>query len=91
MRRSEGCAARKDALRVQGIVDHCLTGMVLSELTQEMDLVDYSRPSAKPCKRVASFRDTSLKDIPMFVCSFEGVFQIVSLMDAQLPSIKMKK
>ncbi|XP_019491511.1 PREDICTED: ran-binding protein 17 isoform X2 [Hipposideros armiger] len=55
---------------LQGTVEHCITGvMILSELTQEMNLVDYSRPSAKHRKIATSFRDTSLKDILVLACS----------------------
>ncbi|KAM7042302.1 ran-binding protein 17 isoform 1-T2 [Acridotheres tristis] len=54
-----------------------------------MELVGYSRPSAKPCGRAASFHGTSLKDILLLVCSFEGgVFQKTPLMAAQLPQDK---
>ncbi|XP_078509484.1 ran-binding protein 17 isoform X2 [Lissotriton helveticus] len=55
---------------LQGTVDHCVIGvMILSELTQEMNLVDYSRPSSKHRKIATSFRDSSLKDIVMLACS----------------------
>uniref|UniRef100_A0A4X2JYI6 RAN binding protein 17 n=1 Tax=Vombatus ursinus TaxID=29139 RepID=A0A4X2JYI6_VOMUR len=55
---------------LQGTVDHCVIGVIiLSELTQEMNLVDYSRPSAKHRKIATSFRDTSLKDILVLACS----------------------
>ncbi|XP_076993752.1 ran-binding protein 17 isoform X4 [Tamandua tetradactyla] len=55
---------------LQGTVEHCIIGVIiLSELTQEMNLVDYSRPSAKHRKISTSFRDTSLKDILMLACS----------------------
>ncbi|XP_036054126.1 ran-binding protein 17 [Onychomys torridus] len=55
---------------LQGTVEHCIIGvMILSELTQEMNLVDYSRPSAKHRKVATSFRDTSLKDILVLACS----------------------
>ncbi|XP_044085572.1 ran-binding protein 17 isoform X5 [Neovison vison] len=55
---------------LQGTVEHCIIGVIiLSELTQEMNLVDYSRPSAKHRKIATSFRDTSLKDILMLACS----------------------
>nr|XP_045250441.1 ran-binding protein 17 isoform X3 [Macaca fascicularis] len=55
---------------LQGTVEHCVTGVIiLSELTQEMNLVDYSRPSAKHRKVATSFRDTSLKDILVLACS----------------------
>ncbi|XP_065590543.1 ran-binding protein 17 [Cyrtonyx montezumae] len=57
-------------LFLQGTVDHCIIGvMILSELTQEMNLVDYSRPTAKHRRIATSFRDTSLKDILMLACS----------------------
>ncbi|XP_066888403.1 ran-binding protein 17 isoform X4 [Kogia breviceps] len=55
---------------VEGTVEHCIIGVIiLSELTQEMNLVDYSRPSAKHRKIATSFRDTSLKDILVLACS----------------------
>uniref|UniRef100_K7E3Z4 RAN binding protein 17 n=1 Tax=Monodelphis domestica TaxID=13616 RepID=K7E3Z4_MONDO len=55
---------------LQGTMDHYVIGVViLSELTQEMNLVDYSRPSAKHRKIATSFRDTSLKDILVLACS----------------------
>ncbi|XP_064886178.1 ran-binding protein 17 isoform X2 [Columba livia] len=55
---------------LQGTVDHYIIGvMILSELTQEMNLVDYSRSSAKHRKIATSFCDTSLKDIMMLACS----------------------
>ncbi|XP_017403181.1 ran-binding protein 17 isoform X3 [Cebus imitator] len=53
-----------------GTVEHCVIGVIiLSELTQEMNLIDYSRPSAKHRKIATSFRDTSLKDILVLACS----------------------
>ncbi|XP_036851120.1 ran-binding protein 17 isoform X1 [Manis javanica] len=55
---------------LQGAVEHCIIGVIiLSELTQEMNLVDCSRPSAKHRKIATSFRDTSLKDILVLACS----------------------
>ncbi|OPJ88266.1 ran-binding protein 17 isoform B [Patagioenas fasciata monilis] len=55
---------------LQGTVDHYIIGvMILSELTQEMNLVDHSRSSAKHRKIATSFCDTSLKDILMLACS----------------------
>ncbi|XP_060053128.1 ran-binding protein 17 isoform X2 [Erinaceus europaeus] len=55
---------------LQGTVEHCVIGvMILSELTQEMNLVDYSRSSAKHRKIATSFRDSSLKDILVLACS----------------------
>ncbi|GAB5567143.1 ran-binding protein 17 isoform X7 [Prionailurus iriomotensis] len=58
------------ANRKSGTVEHCIIGVIiLSELTQEMNLVDYSRPSAKHRKIATSFRDTSLKDILVLACS----------------------
>ncbi|XP_075797469.1 ran-binding protein 17 isoform X5 [Microtus pennsylvanicus] len=55
---------------LQGTVEHCIIGVIiLSELTQEMNLVDYSRPSAKHRKVATSFRDASLKDILVLACS----------------------
>ncbi|XP_073913877.1 ran-binding protein 17 isoform X5 [Castor canadensis] len=55
---------------LQGTVEHCIIGVIiLSELTQEMNLVDYTRPSAKHRKIATSFRDTSLKDILVLACS----------------------
>ncbi|XP_066129351.1 ran-binding protein 17 isoform X2 [Saccopteryx bilineata] len=55
---------------LQGTVEHCIVGVIiLSELTQEMNLVDYSRPSAKHRRAATSFRDTSLRDILVLACS----------------------
>ncbi|KAM9254070.1 LOW QUALITY PROTEIN: ran-binding protein 17 [Dugong dugon] len=55
---------------LQGTVEHCIIGVIiLSELTQEMNLIDYSRSSAKHRKIATSFRDTSLKDILVLACS----------------------
>ncbi|XP_002744591.2 ran-binding protein 17 isoform X1 [Callithrix jacchus] len=55
---------------LQGTVEHCIIGaIILSELTQEMNLIDYSRPSAKHRKIATSFCDTSLKDILVLACS----------------------
>uniref|UniRef100_A0A8C6R759 RAN binding protein 17 n=1 Tax=Nannospalax galili TaxID=1026970 RepID=A0A8C6R759_NANGA len=54
---------------LQGTMEHCIIGVtILSELTQEMNLVDYSRPSAKHRKIATSFRDTCLKDILVLAC-----------------------
>ncbi|XP_054980732.1 ran-binding protein 17 [Sorex araneus] len=55
---------------LQGTMEHCVIGVIiLSELTQEMNLVDYSRPSAKHRKIAASFRDSSLRDVFVLACS----------------------
>ncbi|XP_049730257.1 ran-binding protein 17 isoform X2 [Elephas maximus indicus] len=55
---------------LQGTVEHCIIGVIiLSELTQEMNLIDYSRSSGKHRKIATSFRDTSLKDILVLACS----------------------
>uniref|UniRef100_A0A8C6Y5W0 RAN binding protein 17 n=1 Tax=Naja naja TaxID=35670 RepID=A0A8C6Y5W0_NAJNA len=55
---------------LQGTVDHCIIGvMILSELTQEMNFIDYSRPSSKHRRIAISFRDTTLKEILMLACS----------------------
>ncbi|XP_042635678.1 ran-binding protein 17 isoform X2 [Catharus ustulatus] len=91
MHSSEGCTARR--IRRSGGCP-ALQGIVTTveqerfSQAQEMELVDYSRPSAKPCETTASFCDTSLKDILLLVCSLEeGVFQ-TPFMDAQLPQDK---
>ncbi|KAM9129003.1 ran-binding protein 17 isoform 3-T4 [Pangshura tecta] len=73
-------------------VDHYIIGvMILSELTQEMNLVDYSRPSAKHRKIATSFRDTSLKDILMLACSLlkELLAKPLNLQDQQQQSLAM--
>ncbi|KAM6056117.1 ran-binding protein 17 isoform 2-T2 [Chlamydotis macqueenii] len=78
---------------LQGTVDHCIIGvMILSELTQEMNLVDYSRPSAKHRKIATSFRDTSLKDILMLACSLlkELLAKPLTLQDQQQQSLAMQ-
>ncbi|XP_043925027.1 ran-binding protein 17 [Protopterus annectens] len=55
---------------LQGTVEHCVIGtMILSELTQEMNVVDYTRPSPKNRRTATSFRDTVLKDILLLACS----------------------
>ncbi|XP_064422812.1 ran-binding protein 17 [Latimeria chalumnae] len=55
---------------LQGTVEHCMIGvMILSELTQEMNVVDYTRPSPSQRKTSASFRDSTLKDILTLACS----------------------
>uniref|UniRef100_A0A8C0K690 RAN binding protein 17 n=1 Tax=Canis lupus dingo TaxID=286419 RepID=A0A8C0K690_CANLU len=60
---------------LQGTVEHCIIGVIiLSELTQEMNLVSLPsnsdmKPSAKHRKIATSFRDTSLKDILVLACS----------------------
>uniref|UniRef100_A0A8C8SMW4 RAN binding protein 17 n=1 Tax=Pelusios castaneus TaxID=367368 RepID=A0A8C8SMW4_9SAUR len=77
---------------LQGTVDHYIIGvMILSELTQEMNLVDYSRPSAKHRKIATSFRDTSLKDILMLACSLlkELLAKPLNLQDQQQQSLAM--
>ncbi|XP_051486941.1 ran-binding protein 17 isoform X9 [Apus apus] len=78
---------------LQGTVDHYIIGvMILSELTQEMNLVDYSRPSAKHRKIATSFRDTSLKDILMLACSLlkELLAKPVALQDQRQQSLAMQ-
>ncbi|XP_040458926.1 ran-binding protein 17 isoform X3 [Falco naumanni] len=78
---------------LQGTVDHYIIGvMILSELTQEMNLVDYSRPSAKHRKIATSFRDTSLKDILMLACSLlkELMAKPLTLQDQQQQSLAMQ-
>ncbi|XP_072729559.1 ran-binding protein 17 isoform X5 [Ciconia boyciana] len=78
---------------LQGTVDHYIIGvMILSELTQEMNLVDYSRPSAKHRKIATSFRDTSLKDILMLACSLlkELLAKPLTLQDQQQQSLAMQ-
>ncbi|XP_075366143.1 ran-binding protein 17 isoform X5 [Mycteria americana] len=78
---------------LQGTVDHYIIGvMILSELTQEMNLVDYSRPSAKHRKIATSFRDTSLKDILMLACSLlkELLAKPLTLQDQQQQSLVMQ-
>ncbi|XP_066833184.1 ran-binding protein 17 isoform X5 [Anser cygnoides] len=77
---------------LQGTVDHYIIGvMILSELTQEMNLVDYSRPSAKHRKIATSFRDTSLKDILMLACSLlkELLAKPLTVQDRQQESLAM--
>uniref|UniRef100_A0A8B9DPD2 RAN binding protein 17 n=1 Tax=Anser cygnoides TaxID=8845 RepID=A0A8B9DPD2_ANSCY len=77
---------------LQGTVDHYIIGvMILSELTQEMNLVDYSRPSAKHRKIATSFRDTSLKDILMLACSLlkELLAKPLTIQDRQQESLAM--
>uniref|UniRef100_A0A8D0LBX1 RAN binding protein 17 n=1 Tax=Sphenodon punctatus TaxID=8508 RepID=A0A8D0LBX1_SPHPU len=77
---------------LQGTVDHYIIGvMILSELTQEMNLVDYSRPSAKHRKIATSFRDTSLKDILVLACSLlkELLAKPLNLQDQQQQSLAM--
>ncbi|XP_075622532.1 ran-binding protein 17 isoform X3 [Balearica regulorum gibbericeps] len=78
---------------LQGTVDHYIIGvMILSELTQEMNLVDYSRPSAKHRKIATSFRDTSLKDILMLACSLlkELLAKPLTLQDQRQQSLAMQ-
>uniref|UniRef100_A0A8C9ERB6 RAN binding protein 17 n=1 Tax=Pavo cristatus TaxID=9049 RepID=A0A8C9ERB6_PAVCR len=61
---------------LQGTVDLCMIGVMnLSELTQEMNLVDYSRPAAKHRKIATSFRGTSLKDVLMLLLAKPLTFQ----------------
>ncbi|KAM6357020.1 LOW QUALITY PROTEIN: ran-binding protein 17 [Alca torda] len=77
---------------LQGTVDHCIIGvMILSELTQEMNLVDYSRPSAKHRKIATSFRDTFLKDILMLACSLlkELLAKPLTLQDQRQQNLAM--
>nr|XP_028578008.1 ran-binding protein 17 isoform X6 [Podarcis muralis] len=77
---------------LQGTVDHCIIGvMILSELTQEMNFVDYSRPSSKHRKIATSFRDTTLKDILMLACSLlkEMLAKPLNLQDQQQQNLAM--
>nr|XP_019596721.1 PREDICTED: ran-binding protein 17 isoform X2 [Rhinolophus sinicus] len=78
---------------LQGTVEHCIIGVIiLSELTQEMNLVDYSRPSAKHRKIATSFRDTSLKDILMLACSLlkEVLAKPLNLQDQSQQNLVMQ-
>ncbi|KFP31533.1 Ran-binding protein 17, partial [Colius striatus] len=78
---------------LQGTVDHCIIGiMILSELTQEMNLVDCSRSSAKHRKVATSFRDTSLKEILMLACSLlkELLAKPLTLQDQQQQRLAMQ-
>uniref|UniRef100_A0A670YGZ6 RAN binding protein 17 n=1 Tax=Pseudonaja textilis TaxID=8673 RepID=A0A670YGZ6_PSETE len=71
---------------LQGTVDHCIIGvMILSELTQEMNFIDYSRPSSKHRRIAISFRDTTLKEILMLACSLlkEILAKPLNLQDQQ--------
>nr|XP_034966037.1 ran-binding protein 17 isoform X4 [Zootoca vivipara] len=65
--------------------------MILSELTQEMNFVDYSRPSSKHRKIATSFRDTTLKDILMLACSLlkEMLAKPLNLQDQQQQNLAM--
>nr|XP_060642247.1 ran-binding protein 17 [Anolis sagrei ordinatus] len=77
---------------LQGTVDHCIIGvMILSELTQEMNFIDYSRPSSKHRKIATSFRDTTLKDILMLACSLlkEMLAKPLTLQDQQQQNLAM--
>uniref|UniRef100_A0A8D0ED84 RAN binding protein 17 n=2 Tax=Salvator merianae TaxID=96440 RepID=A0A8D0ED84_SALMN len=77
---------------LQGTVDHCIIGvMILSELTQEMNSVDYSRPSSKHRKIATSFRDTTLKDILMLACSLlkEMLAKPLNFQDQQQQNLAM--
>ncbi|XP_048190081.1 ran-binding protein 17 isoform X3 [Perognathus longimembris pacificus] len=78
---------------LQGTVEHCIIGvMILSELTQEMNLVDYSRPSAKHRKIATSFRDTSLKDVLVLACSLlkEVLAKPLNLQDQSQQNLVMQ-
>uniref|UniRef100_A0A8C4LU20 RAN binding protein 17 n=1 Tax=Equus asinus asinus TaxID=83772 RepID=A0A8C4LU20_EQUAS len=78
---------------LQGTVEHCIIGVIiLSELTQEMNLVDYSRPSAKHRKIATSFRDTSLKDILVLACSLlkEMLAKPLNLQDQDQQNLVMQ-
>ncbi|XP_008765804.1 ran-binding protein 17 isoform X1 [Rattus norvegicus] len=78
---------------LQGTVEHCIIGVIiLSELTQEMNLVDYSRPSAKHRKVATSFRDTSLKDILVLACSLlkQVLAKPLNLQDQDQQSLVMQ-
>ncbi|XP_042320748.1 ran-binding protein 17 isoform X3 [Sceloporus undulatus] len=77
---------------LQGTVDHCIIGVIiLSELTQEMNFIDYSRPSSKHRKIATSFRDTTLKDILMLACSLlkEMLAKPLTLQDQQQQNLAM--
>nr|XP_020649320.1 ran-binding protein 17 isoform X2 [Pogona vitticeps] len=65
--------------------------MILSELTQEMNFVDYTRPSSKHRKIATSFRDTTLKDILMLACSLlkEMLAKPLNLQDQQQQNLAM--
>ncbi|KAM9531618.1 LOW QUALITY PROTEIN: ran-binding protein 17 [Guaruba guarouba] len=79
---------------LQGTVDHSVIGvMILSELTQEMNLFDYSRPSAKHRKIATSFRVTFLKDILMLACSLlkELLAKPLPLQDQWQQSLAMQR
>nr|KAF6448537.1 RAN binding protein 17 [Rousettus aegyptiacus] len=78
---------------LQGTMEHCIIGVIiLSELTQEMNLVDYSRPSAKHRKIATSFRDTSLKDILVLACSLlkEVLAKPLNLQDESQQTLVMQ-
>ncbi|XP_036913653.1 ran-binding protein 17 isoform X2 [Sturnira hondurensis] len=78
---------------LQGTVEHCVIGVIiLSELTQEMNLVDYSRPSAKHRKIATSFRDTSLKDVLVLACSLlkEVLAKPLNLQDQDQQNLVMQ-
>ncbi|XP_028384820.1 ran-binding protein 17 isoform X2 [Phyllostomus discolor] len=78
---------------LQGTVEHCVIGVIiLSELTQEMNLVDYSRPSAKHRKTATSFRDTSLKDILVLACALlkEVLAKPLNLQDQDQQNLVMQ-
>ncbi|XP_006864910.1 PREDICTED: ran-binding protein 17 [Chrysochloris asiatica] len=78
---------------LQGTVEHCIIGvMILSELTQEMNLIDYSRSSAKHRKIATSFRDTSLKDILVLACSLlkEVLAKPLNLQDQSQQNLVMQ-
>ncbi|XP_021031484.1 ran-binding protein 17 isoform X2 [Mus caroli] len=78
---------------LQGTVEHCIIGVIiLCELTQEMNLVDYSRPSAKHRKIATSFRDTSLKDILVLACSLlkQVLAKPLNLQDQDQQSLVMQ-
>ncbi|XP_044300166.1 ran-binding protein 17-like isoform X2 [Varanus komodoensis] len=77
---------------LQGTVDHCIIGVtILSELTLEMNFVDYSRPSSKHRKIATSFRDTTLKDILMLACSLlkEMLAKPLDLQDQQQQNLAL--
>ncbi|KAM6224221.1 ran-binding protein 17 [Rhynchocyon petersi] len=78
---------------LQGTMEHCIIGvMILSELTQEMNVIDYSRSSAKHRKIATSFRDTSLKDFLVLACSLlkEVVAKPLNLQDQCQQNVVMQ-
>ncbi|XP_078405859.1 ran-binding protein 17-like [Cetorhinus maximus] len=55
---------------LQGSVEHCMIGvMILSELTQEMNMADSTRPLSKHRRIATSFRDVCLREIFTLACT----------------------